>query len=232
MLTSIQIENFRCFDRLKVDGLSRVNLIAGKNNVGKTSLLEAINLLAAGANPHAVVGTPFRRSPQVKLNQTLANSLLFQPLFNQLNSLRPRLKITGSNYYSEHSLEISYAKSRTLRLELSENESLTNIGPSIASNKDLIFNYSLRKLDVSAHLNHKNLRERNLENRVSIQENNFIQSMSEAEEIPICCSVIPAHTHLSNYSRAELIGEVELQGKREALVGTLRLLEPRLKNLT
>ncbi len=42
MYTSFKIENFRGFDHLELDDLARINLIAGKNNVGKTSLLEAI----------------------------------------------------------------------------------------------------------------------------------------------------------------------------------------------
>jgi AAA15 family ATPase/GTPase len=44
MITSIEIENFRCFDYTKIEGFSRVNLIGGKNNSGKTALLEAILL--------------------------------------------------------------------------------------------------------------------------------------------------------------------------------------------
>jgi AAA15 family ATPase/GTPase len=44
MIEDIQINNFRCFDRLKVSGCKRINLISGKNNIGKTALLEAIFL--------------------------------------------------------------------------------------------------------------------------------------------------------------------------------------------
>jgi AAA15 family ATPase/GTPase len=44
MIEDIEINNFRCFDRLKVSGCKRINLISGKNNVGKTALLEAIFL--------------------------------------------------------------------------------------------------------------------------------------------------------------------------------------------
>jgi AAA15 family ATPase/GTPase len=44
MIEDIEITNFRCFDRLKVSGCKRINLISGKNNVGKTALLEAIFL--------------------------------------------------------------------------------------------------------------------------------------------------------------------------------------------
>ncbi|MGH7222767.1 MAG: AAA family ATPase [Gemmataceae bacterium] len=38
------VKNFRCFAGLVLNDLARVNLIAGKNNTGKTALLEAIHL--------------------------------------------------------------------------------------------------------------------------------------------------------------------------------------------
>jgi predicted ATPase len=46
MLNSLLINNFRMFEHLEIPSLSRVNLITGKNNTGKTSLLEAINLFS------------------------------------------------------------------------------------------------------------------------------------------------------------------------------------------
>jgi len=42
MLTAVEVENFRGIERLSVSGLGRVNLIIGKNNAGKTALMEAI----------------------------------------------------------------------------------------------------------------------------------------------------------------------------------------------
>ena len=41
---NIYFKNFKCFEELEFDGLKRVNLIGGKNNVGKTSFMEGINL--------------------------------------------------------------------------------------------------------------------------------------------------------------------------------------------
>ncbi len=46
-INNIKIENFKCFDNLHVDGIERVNLIGGKNNVGKTAFLEAVELLVS-----------------------------------------------------------------------------------------------------------------------------------------------------------------------------------------
>lgn len=40
-LTDIEITQFKCFSDFKATGFKRVNLIGGKNNVGKTALMEA-----------------------------------------------------------------------------------------------------------------------------------------------------------------------------------------------
>jgi AAA15 family ATPase/GTPase len=42
MLQKIHIQNFRCFEDFKAEGFERVNLIGGKNNSGKSCLLEGI----------------------------------------------------------------------------------------------------------------------------------------------------------------------------------------------
>ncbi len=42
MYTSFTTDNFRCFEHLTIEPLARINLIAGKNNTGKTALLEAL----------------------------------------------------------------------------------------------------------------------------------------------------------------------------------------------
>lgn len=51
MLKSFQISNFRVFRLLEVGKLNRVNLIVGKNNAGKSTFLEAIELYASNASP-------------------------------------------------------------------------------------------------------------------------------------------------------------------------------------
>jgi len=46
ILNTLEIRNFRAFELLRIEQLGRVNLITGKNNVGKTCLLEALQLYA------------------------------------------------------------------------------------------------------------------------------------------------------------------------------------------
>jgi len=47
ILDSLEIHNFRAFEHLLIEKLGRVNLIVGKNNVGKTCVLEALQFRAS-----------------------------------------------------------------------------------------------------------------------------------------------------------------------------------------
>ncbi|MDX2216416.1 MAG: AAA family ATPase [Oculatellaceae cyanobacterium bins.114] len=50
MLRSLRIENFRCFQAFELQQLGRLNLLVGTNNSGKTSILEAVQLLTSHSN--------------------------------------------------------------------------------------------------------------------------------------------------------------------------------------
>jgi AAA15 family ATPase/GTPase len=51
----IQIDNFKCFDSLKVESLKRVNLLGGDNNVGKSAFLEALELVSKTQNSSSLL---------------------------------------------------------------------------------------------------------------------------------------------------------------------------------
>ena len=53
-LKSLHFHGYRAFRDFRIGDLGRVNLIVGKNNAGKTSVLEAIRLLASGGDPTAL----------------------------------------------------------------------------------------------------------------------------------------------------------------------------------
>jgi hypothetical protein len=72
MYKSFTARNFRCFDRLTIEPLERINLIAGKNNVGKTALLEALWLHHGYHNPELGVRIDvFRGLAHIKSDEFL-----------------------------------------------------------------------------------------------------------------------------------------------------------------
>lgn len=50
----LAVRNYRVFDSLELETLKRVNLIVGKNNTGKTCLLESLWLFARRAHPEVI----------------------------------------------------------------------------------------------------------------------------------------------------------------------------------
>src|SRR5438309_9713890 len=70
ILNSLEIRNLRGFKHLQIERLGRVNLIVGKNNIGKSSLLEALQIYAHNGDPTLIwkilqardEGKPYSRS--------------------------------------------------------------------------------------------------------------------------------------------------------------------------
>lgn len=52
LIDHLDIKGYRGLSGLKVEGLGKVNLITGKNNSGKSTILECIRLLATGGSLH------------------------------------------------------------------------------------------------------------------------------------------------------------------------------------
>ena len=64
MFNQVSIENYRAFQKLEINDLKRVNLFVGKNNAGKTCLLEAIDLLGT-LSPSSLMQTANRRGETI-----------------------------------------------------------------------------------------------------------------------------------------------------------------------
>ena len=61
MLQTLAILGFRGFESYQLTDLSRVNVVVGKNNCGKTSVLEAVELLVSGGHPSVFLRSNARR---------------------------------------------------------------------------------------------------------------------------------------------------------------------------
>lgn len=95
MIRTLDIKNYRAFGHLKLSGLGRVNLLVGKNNSGKTSILEALNLLGTNASPYTLWHILTRRGERVVLEgsstQPVSTEIYVRYLFHGLqgNDLPP-----------------------------------------------------------------------------------------------------------------------------------------------
>ena len=75
MLEDFTIKNFRGIKELTLPSLKRVNLLVGKNGVGKTSVLEAVDLWAQGGSPKAINGIFAQRQEPTKADLLFFDSI-------------------------------------------------------------------------------------------------------------------------------------------------------------
>ena len=64
-LKTLSINDFRSFGRFELKNLGHVNLLVGTNNGGKTTVLEAINILTASGDFTAIWSTLLRRGEDI-----------------------------------------------------------------------------------------------------------------------------------------------------------------------
>lgn len=84
MFQRMAIRNFRVFRELNVERLGPINLFTGRNNVGKTTLLEAIFLLSGAGNPEVAVSANVLRG-LVSGNGAHPVAALWKELFARLD---------------------------------------------------------------------------------------------------------------------------------------------------
>jgi hypothetical protein len=86
MYTSIEIDRFRGIDHLRVDELRGLNLVVGKNNSGKTTLLEALFLLGDAPNAGKLATLAQLRGQAIDARSIES---VWRPYFYQLKASTP-----------------------------------------------------------------------------------------------------------------------------------------------
>ena len=121
--TTLDIQTFRGLRKLKLEELKRINLIAGINNSGKTTLLEALKMLCSMNSPKSFVELIRRRAKiptdQVDMSwftEQIPNAKV-NAIFNQKNTnlklVNEQLSVDDMTYYLESAcFDLSYGNKR------------------------------------------------------------------------------------------------------------------------
>ena len=126
MLKRLQIRNFRGFNALKIDQLSDINLIVGKNNSGKTSLLEAIFLLSGAGNAQMAINDNVIRG--LEPGVVSIGEPFWKQLFSNLDTGRCIEIEADHTSHGQLTLEISLKRQHTTEflLHRTNETSITN----------------------------------------------------------------------------------------------------------
>ena len=74
MIRTLELQGYRGFESFGLSDLERVNLLVGKNNCGKTTILEAIDFLISKGNPTVLLRSAHRRGEIGPLRGTKQSS--------------------------------------------------------------------------------------------------------------------------------------------------------------
>lgn len=214
MYTSFRVQNFRCFDDLSLTDLGRVNLIAGKNNVGKTALLEALFLHARGYNPQYIFDLDAVRGLTPNLEQPLSEwELIF---LNRDPSLTATL-LGEDTQTGSRSLELRFVKDTQER----DNIKLT-IQKSRFSNGAAVLSPTSAILALDYHQSKQ-------KNTIYMAQGGEI--LSAPQDSPFPSFFIPAQGRPPLKETRERFSNLVTDGKLHLLLETLQHIDPRINNI-
>lgn len=215
MLREIEIENFKSIKKIRLDNLSRINLFGGKNNAGKTSILEALFLFYDRLNPNMLNRQyGWRGISELPLKE----EFLFAPIFNSYD-LNKTIKITIKNSgVSPENLTIKFKDDLSKRVALI-NSNDKNFDDNVISSSSLL-------LELTNSINAKQTFE------LSIKENGLELNVSNGKKADKNIRFLSARQNMHPNENAILFGELDISGQASDIVEFLKILEPRLKSVT
>jgi hypothetical protein len=207
MYKSFVVQGFRGFKELRMGGFQRVNLITGRNNAGKTSLLEALFIHSGAANislPFVIEGLRGVTQFQGGLEDSLSG------LFNDFDT-RPSIRLEG-----EDQLGIK----RTCELRLIPAPTTIRSGEPHAPSVELARALELRFFDTGRP---------EPASTTAVLENGQVR-LNPPPIPPLYHGYLVSPRSLDHKSDGERFSElVKTVGEEERFVSALRVLEPAIR---
>ena len=214
MLKRLQIRNFRGFNALEIDQLSGINLIAGKNNSGKTSLLEAIFLLAGGGNAKMAINTNVIRGIEPNSDSDQVSDPFWEQLFFNLD-IKRFIEIEGEHtFHGQLALKISSEQQPTTEIPLDHADKISVT--SFFDERSLIFRYK----GPSGKL---------VESYIRMKEEG-LEGTQPPIDILFSAAIVLSRTR-NTYEDATRLGQLRRQKQDDLLLKALQVIEPRLQSI-
>lgn len=220
MIERIAFENFRGFQKIELTELKPVTLISGKNNAGKSSVLEGIFLFLDHLSPEA-----FLKINRFRGFASPADSVsLWESAFYQMN-VKNSLRISAIYEGAQASLE--YMPDYTFVPPVDTNvpqELMGQIISSAASKYTLKFLFQKGNYTEGGHF--------------TVGPMGIVRSMSSnAVMDPAFCMPYTQFVNAaiingnSDSFIAEWLGKTELAGRKQNIIEILKLIEPAIDDL-
>ena len=218
MIKKIEIERFRGIDHFVMEDLTPFTMLAGKNNVGKSSFLEAIFLFYDHFAPDVFAKLSNLRGGFIEPNMSL-----WAPLFYQMDMGQElQIKI---EYQDEKSAALQFKRDMDFAITSSQNMDpvLTNLMIN-GINTDQILRFTYE---------HEGYKEYGFfsaaDNSIMVNMNTSLQANAR-EKLPWTLYINP-FTVRRPQDVTEWIGRLEIEGSKNEAVDLLRLINPDIRDV-
>ena len=223
MYRSFEVRNYRCFEHLKLTDFKRINLLAGRNNVGKTALLEALFLHAGAYNPALTINVQaFRGFDTLKVELGRWADTPWGALFPEFDTSQT-IELTSCDHTGV---------SRVMRLRLLRDpDDLTRavevVQPTAEALRESPVSYETAQV---LELQYQEDQRADRYFMILGPEGVRIRPMPPAPPFPGV--FLAARTRIRLGEDAERFAKLQLVDREQVLLSALRVIEPRLQRLT
>lgn len=224
MLDSLLVKNFRLFKELKIPELRRVNLVVGRNNSGKSALLEAVELYASQASLKVLADLITKRqetwSAQIAGEKNDPNPLRHLFYGHQLPAVNERGIVIGPIQQADQQLKLHVGA-----YQLLEEEGVLRRVPTEQFMTPMLGDLPAVELSLIATENGKTRRLLEL-NRNPLEAATLYRKTTNLlpTEPKMITQIVPAR-NMTEEKLAELWDAINLTGLDEEVIAGLQLLE-------
>lgn len=220
MIKKLTIKNYKSFQDFTLDNIAPITLIGGKNNTGKSSLLESIFLFYGRLQADLILRQLGWRGTKTL---PVKPELLWGPAFTNYNMNNPIL-LSLQDEDSIQTVSIAFEPQFSFNAVPSGPEILPK---QINIDQPPVQSFALR---ITGTENNKEIFSHHifpgisgLELRINIPDSRTGKSRRV---------VYLSDKTMDNNENIQRFGELDIQGKQDALLENLRIIEPKLKSIS
>ena len=221
MLSNLNIENFRGIQKLSIKDMRRLVLLSGNNNVGKSSVLEAVFFMMDHLSPDSFNHMNGFRGLSIPTNGVS----LWEPLFYQMN---PDNTISIQATRGEDTLSLSYTKDDSYIPALNGGIPKNVAGSFQSSAKR---DYTLRfDFKVEGSVDYSEI------GHYTTSENGTLREIADDNGDKQLMQLTYTSFVNNNFVRTDRaildrMGKAEINGEKEKLIGFLQRIDPSISDI-
>ena len=220
MITGLEVKGFKGLAHLFIPRLTSITLVGGKNNVGKTSLLEAVFLFFDRINPQMITNQFARRGVSVL---PLEPDTMWAPIFHDYE-MKKEISISVTSVNSTETMSIKFNPDYTPSMVRAKTTGQGGQQLQIRTDQKPTPSYAL---DITYKMNGKKATSHLL---MGIEGLGLHVDYMKA--LKTQAMFIASRSLINPNEDAERFGKLDIVGKQDAVIKILRIIEPNLKALS